>query len=198
MALTRLGPNQAVNLSSNTTGTLGVANGGTGLASGTSGQFLKFTGTTTLASAADNGKILSIAQTICTSGSDYSGTSYQNVFSASITPTSSSNKIYILANINYQLYSSAENMLRGIYAIRDNSESEVTVSDCVKKSSTSDGREFSGNTVLTYLHSPGVTSSYTYYVSIKCVGSDRRCSVYGNNAAYGTKPSSITLIEVAP
>ena len=34
MALTRLGPNQAINLASNTTGTLGVANGGTGLSSG--------------------------------------------------------------------------------------------------------------------------------------------------------------------
>ncbi len=33
------------------TGTIPVANGGTGLASGTSGQFLKFTGSTTLASA---------------------------------------------------------------------------------------------------------------------------------------------------
>ena len=52
MALTRLGPNQAINLASNTTGTLGVANGGTGLTSGTSGQFLKFTGSTTVASAA--------------------------------------------------------------------------------------------------------------------------------------------------
>ena len=52
MALTRLGPNQAINLASNTTGTLGVANGGTGLTSGTTDQFLKFTGTTTLASNA--------------------------------------------------------------------------------------------------------------------------------------------------
>jgi|ETNmetMinimDraft_21_1059911.scaffolds.fasta_scaffold03675_12 hypothetical protein len=33
------------------TGTIPVANGGTGLASGTTGQFLKFTGTTTLASS---------------------------------------------------------------------------------------------------------------------------------------------------
>ena len=33
--------------------TVGVAKGGTGLTSGTSGQFLKFTGSTTLASAAD-------------------------------------------------------------------------------------------------------------------------------------------------
>ena len=34
--------------------TVGVAKGGTGLTSGTTGQFLKFTGSTTLASAADN------------------------------------------------------------------------------------------------------------------------------------------------
>ena len=52
MALTRLGLNQSVNLSTNTTGTLGVANGGTGLTSGTTDQFLKFTGSTTVASAA--------------------------------------------------------------------------------------------------------------------------------------------------
>jgi hypothetical protein len=57
MALTRLGLNQSINLSSNTTGTLGVANGGTGLTSGTTDQFLKFTGSTTLASAADNAGI---------------------------------------------------------------------------------------------------------------------------------------------
>ena len=37
------------------TGTIPVANGGTGLASGTSGQFLKFTGSTTVASAAVDG-----------------------------------------------------------------------------------------------------------------------------------------------
>jgi hypothetical protein len=36
------------------TGATPVANGGTGISSGTSGQFLKFTGSTTLASAVDN------------------------------------------------------------------------------------------------------------------------------------------------
>jgi len=34
MALTRLGLNQSINLATNTTGTLAVANGGTGLSSG--------------------------------------------------------------------------------------------------------------------------------------------------------------------
>jgi len=44
------------------TGTIPVANGGTGLASGTTDQFLKFTGTTTLASAADNaGELVKIS-----------------------------------------------------------------------------------------------------------------------------------------
>ena len=39
-------------LTTGVTGTLPVANGGTGISSGTSGQFLKFTGSTTVASAA--------------------------------------------------------------------------------------------------------------------------------------------------
>ncbi len=63
MALTRLGPNQSVNLTSNITGTLPVANGGTGLASGTADQFLKFTGSTTLASAVDNAGLVLISET---------------------------------------------------------------------------------------------------------------------------------------
>ena len=47
---------------SSVTGTLPVANGGTGLTSGTTNQFLKFTGSTTLASAADNsGGLVKIA-----------------------------------------------------------------------------------------------------------------------------------------
>jgi|TARA_R110002012_G_scaffold76714_1_gene193945 hypothetical protein len=44
-----------VNAASNVTGTLPVPNGGTGLASGTTDQFLKFTGSTTVGSAAVEG-----------------------------------------------------------------------------------------------------------------------------------------------
>ena len=43
---------QSIDLSTKVTGTLPVPNGGLGIASGTTGQFLKFTGTETLASAA--------------------------------------------------------------------------------------------------------------------------------------------------
>jgi hypothetical protein len=61
------------------TGTIPVANGGTGLASGTSGQFLKFTGTTTLASAADNGKIGQVVQVIFETDSDFAASSFQDI-----------------------------------------------------------------------------------------------------------------------
>ena len=57
------------------TGTIPVASGGTGLTSGTTDQFLKFTGTTTLASAADNAG-LTLLQTVTASNSatvDFSG-----------------------------------------------------------------------------------------------------------------------------
>ena len=53
MALTKLNARSASALDATAlTGTVGVANGGTGLSSGTSGQYLKFTGSTTVASAA--------------------------------------------------------------------------------------------------------------------------------------------------
>ena len=98
MALTRLGLNQSINLATNTTGTLAVGNGGTGLTSGTTDQFLKFTGTTTLASAADNaGKIV---QTKMEGNFNFSGdaSSTSETYAGfgneiTITPTSSSNAL---------------------------------------------------------------------------------------------------------
>jgi hypothetical protein len=93
MALTRLGLNQAVNLTSNVTGTLPVANGGTNLSSG----FIN--GTTTV------GKILQIKH-------DNAGGSNTNINSTSmqrpitsgyyldITPTTAGNKIICLGGMD--------------------------------------------------------------------------------------------------
>jgi hypothetical protein len=47
--------------------TVGVAQGGTGITSGTTDQFLKFTGTTTLASSADNGNYVYLNKATSTS-----------------------------------------------------------------------------------------------------------------------------------
>jgi|TARA_R100000084_G_C4604424_1_gene124851 hypothetical protein len=63
------------------TGTIPVTNGGTGLTSGTTDQFLKFTGTTTLASAADNaGSLVHLNTT--TGSSNVSTVDVDNVFNS--------------------------------------------------------------------------------------------------------------------
>ncbi len=87
-----------IDMTKGITGTIPVANGGTGLASGTTDQFLKFTGTTTIASAADNaGAVVQrvIAQDQARSG-DITTTSSSFVttgIEVTITPTSASNMI---------------------------------------------------------------------------------------------------------
>ena len=61
--------------------TVGVAQGGTGITSGTTDQFLKFTGTTTLASAADNaGTLNKIASVDFESGTGANFVELQNCF----------------------------------------------------------------------------------------------------------------------
>jgi len=63
-----------IDMSKMVTGTLPVASGGTGLTSGTSGQFLKFTGTTTVGSAAVSSDLVLIQSQTTTSASSLSFT----------------------------------------------------------------------------------------------------------------------------
>ena len=72
-----------VGLTTGITGTLPVANGGTGLASGTTDQFLKFTGTTTLASAADNTGGLTLISTHTESSGSAGTIDMNGVFTSS-------------------------------------------------------------------------------------------------------------------
>jgi hypothetical protein len=84
MALTRLGLNQAINLTSNVTGTLPVANGGTNLSSG----FIN--GTTAV------GKVLQVVSAQSTSNTLVETTSFvETQPSINITPSATSSKIAI-------------------------------------------------------------------------------------------------------
>jgi len=90
------------------TGEVNVANGGTGLSSGTSGQFLKFTGSTTLASAAGGG---TIKQIITAEDSTETSSNSQSLtdtgLSATITLSSTSSKCLVLVNQRIDLYGGA-------------------------------------------------------------------------------------------
>jgi hypothetical protein len=78
MALTRIGPNQSLNLASNVTGTLPAANGGTG------------------ATSFKAGKVVQVAQSV--NSTAITPSSATVITSLSFTPTSSSNKVMLFAN----------------------------------------------------------------------------------------------------
>jgi len=87
-----------IDMTKGITGTIPVANGGTGLASGTTDQFLKFTGSTTIASAADNAG--AVIQRVVTQVTDVASditttsTSFADMgIDVTITPTNASNMI---------------------------------------------------------------------------------------------------------
>jgi hypothetical protein len=84
-------------LGTGVTGTLGVSNGGTGLSSGT------FTGSTTLASAADNGKILQYKRTVLSSSVTRTGTSFSSVMTDTITCSSTSTYLLVICTVNYRM-----------------------------------------------------------------------------------------------
>jgi P2-related tail formation protein len=88
------------------TGTIPVANGGTGLASGTTGQFLKFTGSTTVASSAvDAGKVLQVVSNRVRTNISTSSSSYVTMnFNVQITPSAATSKVLIIfqSGIGYQ------------------------------------------------------------------------------------------------
>ena len=99
MALTTVknsGLSGSIDLTSKVTGALPVGNGGTGITSGTSGQYLKFTGSTTTASSAvDAGKILKVQHAnFITGGTVNTSTSFATTYiTDQITPAATSSKI---------------------------------------------------------------------------------------------------------
>jgi hypothetical protein len=190
MALTRLGLNQAINLATNTTGTLGVANGGTGLTSGTTDQFLKFTGTTTIASAADNaGKILQIKNATATSVTSTSSTSYTHFsgIDLSITPTSSSSKVILFftgqadnnASDNRQPSLSCWREIDGANNILLSSEMQITA--------YSNSARLITAASWVFVDSPSSTGSVRYRPVIR--------STTGAQVSLGNAQTSLVLME---
>ena len=78
MAITRIGPNQSINLASNITGTLPTGNGGTGATSFT------------------KGKVLQIKYAFNTTAHSTSSTTYSTIETVDITPIKSSSVIKLL------------------------------------------------------------------------------------------------------
>jgi len=180
------------------TGTIPVANGGTGLTSGTTGQFLKFTGTTTVASSAvDAGKIGQVKtveiSTNATEGTGSVGiqtnsTSYVDVpgLTLDITPSATSSKVLLLyhASVSNTDYESNTTWSQ-IKVLRDS----TTVSESQRMAGY---MKYNHDMwTMSILDTPSSTSSLTYKVQIASGNSNTHFSCPHNNNECG-----ITLMEV--
>ena len=178
------------------TGATPVANGGTGLASGTSGQFLKFTGSTTLASAADSGKVLQVVTGTITNDNFVTSTSAATLLTVNITPASTSNKVFVTCAIQYNNYGNGGTSFPNGKAQILDDDDNVLVRGYANFSgnvSTDQTDQFDSTLVLNNLDSPSSTSQQSYKLQYYA-GAGRFGILGATNRLNGT---IMTLMEIA-
>ncbi len=167
MAITRIGPNQSINLASNITGTLPTGNGGSGRTVVTGNVLQVVTGET---------------GTTVTHSTSFADTG----LSASITPSSTSNKILIL--VAQQVFWSANGLT--IRVLRDSTSIfEQPVAYTLHDGSS--GANSRTIYTINYLDSPSSTSSLTFKTQCKLHSSGTIQTQDSSNK------SRITLMEIA-
>ena len=162
-----------INLATEVTGTLPVPNGGTGLASGTTDQLLKFTGSTTLASSAiSTGKVI---QTVsATGGAELmtSSTFNSTGLYATITPTAATSRLLVFATTPRIYNNGTEELNAQIWKGTSGEASGSTVQGL-----RSDGGGFSGNTdspatMSVLIPASGVTTAATTFTVMHANGNN--------------------------
>tara|TARA_R100000027_G_scaffold56767_1_gene46166 strand:+ start:764 stop:1282 length:519 start_codon:yes stop_codon:yes gene_type:complete len=152
-----------------------------------------------------SGGIIQCVQTVLTDGFTYTNTSFADIpspgLSVSITPTSSSNKILVIADIScggtdghYNIFQ----LVRGSTNIYKGTDSKTYIGSKIWYTSAgnaSDGSSM-GGVYMSFLDSPATTSAVTYKVQVRVTGStagiNRRASYDDTSLA-----STLTVMEVS-
>ena len=137
------------------------------------------------------GKVLQVVTATDSTLRSTSSTSYvtaSNTLSASITPSSASNKILILANTNLRGNVGSNNMFSTVYRGATNLASSGQF--------CSDYGGYGSYLSTSYLDSPSTTSSTTYQVYIKVTGSGT-CYMNSPDGGGTAVTGTITLMEIA-
>ena len=155
--------------------------------------------------AGASGGIIQVVQTVLTTGVTYTNTSFADIpspgLSVSITPSSSSNKILLIADIactgtnsNYNIFQLVRNTTN-IYTGTDAKTYVGTKIHYPRSDGNADGSSI-GNVPMYFLDSPATTSAVTYKVQVRVTGNtgaiNRRASVDDTSLA-----SSFTAMEIS-
>jgi hypothetical protein len=176
-------------------GTLPVANGGTGLTTlGSASQVLRVnSGATALEFAtAPSGKVLQAITATDSTQRNTSSTSFvtaSNTLSVTITPASASNKIFLIASGN--LYHSTGQYYAIATIFRDATDLGAASSKGLTQMYTPSGSDAASSMCMTILDSPNTTSAITYQVYFRTSNSSYSAEINQNN----TK-ASITAFEI--
>ena len=177
MAITRIGPNQSINLASNITGTLPVGNGGTAITSG----FINGTATP--------GKVLQVINSTRSSNVGTSTQTYVAYLDATITPSSSSNKIFIAFTGNG--YGNSKTIQVGLFR---GGISDTLLNTSVSWNGASSADYETKALSISDLDSPSTTSAQIYTVAFRPIGGD----VYAQLGEAGySVVQNLTLMEIA-
>ena len=182
MALTRLGLNQSINLASNITGTLPIANGGTG------------------ATSFSPGKILQVVQgTTSTEHTTTSTTPADTGLTVDITPASSSNKVLVMASFPVRFYKSSNYYANGMFNLKRGTTNIIArsgsnVQDFGLEAGALGSSSYSVVTIkmhMQILDSPSTTSATTYKVQSAAFASSTV------NSMWNDQPGHIIVMEVS-
>ena len=151
-----------------------------------------------------SGGIIQCVQTVLTTGVTYTNTSFADIpspgLSVSITPSSSSNKILVIADISCTGASGQYNMfqlVRGSTNIYRGTDSKTYIGSKIYYPVSDNANEHAsqGGIYMSFLDSPATTSAVTYKVQVRVTGStggiNRRVSDDDTCVA-----SSLTVMEV--
>jgi len=161
---------------------------------------------TTLPSAIATGKVLQVVTAV--KGDTFTSTAFNTWttitgLSASITPSSSSNKIFILSNVNgFAGNNSHIRLYRDSTGIFDGDTPVAARTEATAGSMRNGGDDNSIiNNAISYIDSPSTTSAITYYIKFWLHNSQTfyiNRSVNDTNASYTARTASnIILMEVA-
>ena len=138
-----------------------------------------------------------VSNTQITTTANFGSTGNATGIKASITPSSTSSKIFInsTGSFKLELDGTTTNKI-GLFGIKDNTGSSLLYKTRVGAQLSATNKDFYGNISMNFLHSPNTTSSREYEITFGRFNSSFNNTIFinGDTSSYH---SSITLMEIA-